>query len=80
MQVEVNDIKTHIAGTNPSHDSVQIGAIIVVQAARVMDQASDLQDIAVKDAHSVGIGQHQAGNRIVKRAPESFQIHTAFAV
>ncbi len=59
MQVEMDYIKARIARTDDTHNGVGIGSIIVEQPAGLVDDFCDLADVLIKEAQSVGIGEHQ---------------------
>ena len=77
VQVHVDAVKAHVTGTDHAHNGVKVGAVIVAQAAGLVDQTGDLQNILVEDAHGVGVGEHQAGGILPQSGPKRVQIHTA---
>ena len=77
VQVHVDAVKAHIAGAHHAHDGVEVGAVVVAQAACLVDEAGDLQDVLIKDTHGVGVGQHQTGGILAQGGPEGVQIHAA---
>ena len=70
-------VKAHVAGADDAHDGVQVGAVVVAQAAGLVDKAGDLQNVVVKNAHGVGVGQHQTGGILAQHGTERVQIHAA---
>ena len=59
MQVQVNHIKAGVARADDAHDGVEVGAVIVAQAAGLVDNLGDLGDVRVEQADGVGVGEHQ---------------------
>ena len=51
MKIEMNDIESHIAGTNDTHNSIQVCSVIVAESAAVMDDLGDLADVLVKQPY-----------------------------
>ena len=80
VQVHMDHVKAHVAGTGDAHDRVQIGTVIIAQASCLVDDSRDLQNIRVKKSHCIGIGQHQSGGIFTDRCFQGFQIHTALIV
>ena len=52
-------VKAHVAGAHNAHNGVEVGPVVVAQAAGLVDEPGDLQNVLVENAHGVGIGQHQ---------------------
>ena len=77
VQVHVDAVKAHVAGPHHPHDGVQVGPVIVAQAAGPMDQPGDLQDIFIEDAHGIGVGEHQACGILSQHPFEGLQVHAA---
>ena len=80
MQVEVDHVKAGVAGAHLAQDGIGVGAVIVQEAAGIMDDLCNLGDIDVKESQGVGVGQHQGGDGIVHLGPEVFQADAAVAV
>ena len=77
MQVQVAHVKAHVAGTGHAHHRVQVGAVVVAQAACVVDDLGDLQNVLVDLADGVGVGQHQGGRVGTDRGAQGVQVHHA---
>ena len=58
MQVDMQDIKSQIAGTGDAQQGVQVGAVAVNQPAGLMYGFDDFQHMLVEQAQRVGIGEH----------------------
>ena len=61
VQVHMRAVEAHVARACVAHDGVEVGAVVVAQAARLVDDAADLDDVGVKEAERVGVGEHEAG-------------------
>jgi len=59
VQVEVHDVKAHVAGARRAHDRVHVRAVVVAKSARVVDDLRDLQNVFIEDSERVRIRQHQ---------------------
>ena len=73
-------VKAHVAGPDLAHDGVEVGPVVVAQAAGVVDDLGDLQDVGVEQAQGVGIGEHQAGGVRAGGLAQGFQVHAALGV
>lgn len=77
MQVQVDTVKSHVPGTHLAHHRVEIGAVVVAQAAGVVDNLGNLQNVGVKKTHRIGVGEHQASGIRSHRLAQGVQIHSA---
>ena len=77
MKIEMNDIESHIAGTNDTHNSIQVCSVIVAEAAAVMDDLGDLADVFVKQPYCVRVGEHQSCDIIAGSFLQLFDIYAA---
>ena len=77
VQVQVDAVKAHVAGAHDAHDGVQIRAVIVAQAARLVDKTRDLQNVFVKNADCVRVRQHQARGVVAEHGLERLEIDAA---
>ena len=73
----MDDVEPHVAGPGMAHDRVQIGAVVVEGPSHVVRDLGDLADVAVEDPERVGVGQHQAGDRLVRLGPQVVQVDPA---
>jgi hypothetical protein len=80
VQVDVDDVEAHVAGPRVAHHRVEVGAVVVEGAARLVDQPGDLGDVLVEDAERVGVGQHQAGDVVVDLRPQVVHLDPAALV
>ena len=77
VQVHVDAVKAHVAGADDAHNGIEVGPVVVAQAAGLMDQTRDLQDVFVEDAHGVGVGEHQTGGIVPQGRAQAVQVHAA---
>ena len=80
VQVQVHHVKAHVARTCDAHDGIQVGAVVIVQPARLVYDAGDLQDLRVEESHRVGVGQHQAGSILPDGRLQGLQVHESVGV
>src|SRR5690606_28043297 len=67
--------KAHVAGAHAANNGVEVCAVVVEQPAGTVNAFGDFEDVLLKDATCVGIGQHDAGDRIVERRIEGSKVH-----
>ena len=48
MQIEVNAVKAHVAGTHHAHDGIQIGPVVVTKTACIMNDFGKQNDSMLK--------------------------------
>ena len=77
MQVHVDAVEAHVAGPDNAHNRVEVGAVVVAQAAGLMDDVGDLEDVLVEDTDGVGVGQHQTGGVGADGRPQGVQVDAA---
>src|SRR5699024_951647 len=77
VQVHVDAVEAHVAGADHAHDGVEVGPVVVAQAPGLVDQAGDLQDVVVEDAHGVGVGEHQPRGVVPQHGLQGLQVHAA---
>ena len=80
VQVQVDAVEAHVAGPGHAHDGVQVGTVVIAQTAGLVDNTGDLQNVGIKNTHSVGVGQHQARGIGAHGGPEALQIHAALVI
>ncbi len=80
MQVQVDQVKAHVARTDQAHQGVHVGSVVVQQASRLVHQGRDLLDAGHEKPQGAGIGQHQAGHGGIEVGPERFQVHSSLGV
>ncbi|OPX89730.1 MAG: hypothetical protein A4E52_00940 [Pelotomaculum sp. PtaB.Bin013] len=77
MQIQVNNVKTHVARGRYPQYGVGVGPVVIEQAARAVDDIGYFSNIRFKNAKGIGVGQHDPGNLTINSFPQFFQIHAA---
>ena len=77
VEVEMDNVEVHLAGRGPTEDRVEVGAVIVQEAARGMDDIGDLEDMLFEDPEGVRIREHEREGLVPRRGPEGLQIDPA---
>ena len=80
MQIEVQYIDSEIARPADSEQSVEIRSVHIEQAATCMHDAGNLNNLILKNAECVGIGEHQCSHFLIHGALKTGQVHGAFSV
>ena len=60
VQVHVDDVKAHVAGSNYTQDGVQVRSVVIKQPADFVNGGSDLSNVFFEETSRVRIGQHDA--------------------
>ena len=77
MQVEVDNVEAHIAGAGNAHNGVQVGAVVIAQAACLMDDVRNFKNVAVKKADGVRVRQHQPCRCVVHSGAQCVKVNAA---
>jgi len=77
VQVHVDDVEAHVARADLAEDGVEVGTVVVQQAARVVDDALDVHDPALEDAERARVGQHDSRGLRTDRRPQGLDVHVA---
>ncbi len=75
MEIEVNNIKTHVARPGYPHHSIQVSAVHVKQCSSIVNQLGDLQYLRFKQPQSIGVGEHQCGHILAQGPLQLLHIH-----
>ena len=62
VQVDVHHVEAHVAWTTSAQHRVQISAIIVHQAATVVDKFRNLGNTRLEKSEGIGIGHHHGSD------------------
>ncbi len=76
----MDDVEAHVAGPGAPHDRVEVRPVVVESAADAVHDARDLGDVAVEETERVGVGEHQAGDRLVGLRAQVVEVHPALGV
>ena len=80
VQVQVQHIEAHVRGAHLAEDGIQVGAVVVEQAAGVMHHLGDLNGLPFEDAAGRRVGHHQAGGLRAYCGFQGVEVHVAVAV
>ena len=58
VEVQMDHVKAHVTRTDHAHDCVEICAVIVAQAAGIMNDFGDFQNVFVKQSYRIRVRQH----------------------
>ena len=75
VQVHVDDIEAHVTGAYLAENGVEVGAIVIEQAAGFVDSFGYGFDLPFEHAAGAGVGHHQAGGLGATGGFQGFQIH-----
>ena len=66
VQVDVHDVEAHVAGTRDTQHRVEVGSVVVHQAAGLVYKTGNLGDVLLEHAHGVGVGHHHCRHGVVE--------------
>src|SRR5713101_1754438 len=61
VKIQVDNVETHVAGSDLSQQRVEVCPVVVEQAARLMDYLCDFENVLLEDSQSVRIRNHKSG-------------------
>ena len=62
MQVEVNDVDSHIARPRHADEGIHVCPIHINEPTRLVHNLANLLDVRLKEPERVGIRKHEPGN------------------
>ena len=68
--VDVHDVEPHVPGPAATEDRVQVGPVVVQEAADAVDRGGDLLDLLLEETERVRVREHQPGDRVVHELRE----------
>ncbi len=74
VQVEVEDVSSHVSRASVSEEGVQVRSIEIAEPSSSMDHRRDLYYILLEDPQCVGHGEHHSRNSIIKLTAEDIEI------
>ena len=74
VQIEMDDVEVHLAGRGAAQDRVEVRPVVVEQAARVVHELGDVQNVFFEDPKGVRIRQHEGERLRTGRGLERFQV------
>ncbi|MNI79051.1 hypothetical protein D3C73_1354820 [compost metagenome] len=75
VQIEMHNVEAHVSRTGYAHNGVGIGAVIIKQAAGLVDNFGDFDDLLLEQAEGAGVRQHEAGGVRADCRTQCSQIH-----
>src|SRR5207247_4216860 len=66
VQIEMDDVEVHLSRGRAAQDRVEVGAVVIEEAARVVDDLRDVEDVFFENPKGVRIRQHE-GERLRSR-------------
>ncbi len=78
VQIHVNDVESHGARTHLAENRVEVRAVVIQQAAGLVDQLGNLLDATLEHAERRRIGEHDAGGARTERLFQ--RLHVSVAV
>ncbi len=58
VQVEMHDVKAHVAGADDPEDRIEVGTVVIEQSAGGVHRRGDLDDVLLEQAEGVRVGEH----------------------
>ena len=80
MQVGVADVDAKVAELHESQQRVQVRAVSVHQAAGIVDDARDFQDVRLEESQCAWDRQHEDAGILACMQREVFQIDIAIGI
>ena len=77
VDVEVHHVEAGLAGLEPTHDRVEVGAVHVGQRAGRVDGLEQLADPRLEQAERRRVGDHDRGRPRAERRLERVDVHAA---
>ena len=76
----MDDVEAHVARPRDPADGVEVGAVVVEERARVVEDRGDLPDVLVEEAERRRVREHEAGRTLVHLRPQVVEIEVAAVV
>ena len=80
VQVHVHHVESDVAGADASDDGVEVRAVAVAEAARLVHELADLGHVRVEEAERVRTRQHDARHFGRQHRLQRVQVHVAVRV
>ena len=74
MQVVVDDVEAHVAGPRDPDDGVQVGAVVVEEGTRVVEDLRDLLDPLVEQPERRRVREHEPRRALVHLVAEILEV------
>jgi hypothetical protein len=80
VQVHVDDVEAHVAGAHPTQDGIEVGAVVVGEPTRVVDDALNVDDGLLEHPQGGRVGEHEPGRLWPHRLAQGREIDVALPV
>ena len=74
VQIQVQDVKSHISRPGHTHKRIHIGPVVIEQSSTIVHQLGNFKNLRFKQSQCVRIGHHDARNRIVQQRTQILHI------
>ena len=74
VHVQVDDVEAHVAGPHDPQDGVQVGAVVVEQAADTVHGFGDLDDVVLEQAERARVGEHDPGHVVIEQCAQGVEV------
>ena len=76
----MDDVEAHVPGPGHAQDGVEVGAVVVQQAADLVHRRRDRGNVLLEEPKRVGVGQHDARHVPIQAGPEGLEVDQAAVV
>ena len=73
----MHDVEAHVTWTALAEHCVEVGSIVVEQAAALVYKTCNLGNLCLEYTEGVGVCHHDAGNSVIKQRLEVLNINGA---
>ncbi len=77
VQVELNNVESHVTGPGYPHQGVQVGSVAVKQASLIVHYSGYLKYALFEESQGVGIGEHHGGYVFIHHLGYPGRVHAA---
>ena len=80
VQVHVYDVEAHVTRPHPPEDGVEVGAVVITQAAGFVDDILDRNDAFLEHTQGGWVGKHESRRVRADAGLECVQVNIALAI
>ena len=73
----MHDVEAHVAGTCYAEHRVEVGSVVIHQAAGAVNHVGYARNLGLEESESVGVGHHHGGHGVVEQRGEGFGVDGA---
>src|SRR2546428_822545 len=66
VEIEMDDVEVHLPGGRAAQDRVEVRAVVVEEAAGIVDDLSNLEHVLLEDPEGVRVREHER-ERLIAR-------------